>query len=158
MTEAVAAPAALRRFIPFAVAALVCIIGGGLLAAASAYATTEKSAWATAYLVLVGGVAQGVLGGALAWFGRARLTWWVLACWNLGNAGVLLGQLSGMVIVTDLGGAVLVVALLLALAATRTQAAAGSPPPLLLWSFRGVVVLLAVSIPVGLLLANLPRR
>ncbi len=161
MTGAVAGPAALHRFAPFAVAGLACVVGGGLLAAATAYATTEKSAWATAYLVLVGGVAQGVLGAALAWLGRVRLEWWVLACWNLGNAGVLGGQLTGTVPLTYLGGTALVAALVLALVATRAAGASpetGTASRLLLWSFRGVVVLLAVSIPVGLVLAALPRR
>lgn len=147
------ASGALRRALPFFVAALVCVIAGGLLAAATAYVTTQKTAWATAYLVLVGGVAQAVLGAAMGWLAqhaRMPLTWAAFVLFTLGNIGVLAGQLSGLLPLTFAGGALLVIALALVIAATRRGAPAH---PVLLWAFRIVAVILAVSIPTGLVLA-----
>jgi len=147
------ASGALRRALPFFVAASVYVIAGGILAAATAYVTTQKTTWATAYIVLVGGVAQAVLGAALGWLAqRARmpLVWAAFALFNLGNIGVLAGQLTGLLALTFTGGALLVVALVLVIAATRR----GAPThPVVLWAFRIVVVVLAVSIPTGLVLA-----
>jgi hypothetical protein len=60
-------PVARAWLLPFLIAGVACIVGGGLLAAASAYVTTQKTAWATAYVVLVGGVAQAALGAAVTW-------------------------------------------------------------------------------------------
>lgn len=147
------ASGALRRALPFFVAALVCVIAGGLLAAATAYVTTQKTAWATAYLVLVGGVAQAVLGAAMGWLAqhaRMPLAWAAFVLFTLGNIGVLAGQLSGLLPLTFAGGALLVIALALVIAATRRGAPAH---PVLLWAFRIVAVILAVSIPTGLVLA-----
>ncbi len=147
------APGALRRALPYLVSALVCTVAGGLLAAATAYASTQKTAWATAYLVLVGGVAQVGLGAALAWLAQhasMRTAWVGFVLFTLGNAGVLAGQLSGLIALTFTGGALLVVALAVIVAATRGGAPAH---PVLLWGFRALVVLLAVSIPTGLVLA-----
>lgn len=84
----------------------VAVIAGGLLAAvvglpgnATAGLPLRHLAWASAYLVLVVGVAQFVFG-----MGQARLSarvpapGWILAEWlvfNLGNAGVIAGTLLG---------------------------------------------------------------
>jgi len=147
------ASGALRRALPFFIAALVYVIAGGLLAAATAYVTTQKTAWATAYIVLVGGVVQAVLGAALGWLAqRARmpLTWAAFVLFNLGNLGVLAGQLAGVLALTFAGGALLVIALILIIIATRRGAPAH---PVLVWAFRVVAVILAVSIPTGLVLA-----
>lgn len=148
---------------PFLIAGVACIVAGGVLAAATAYVTTQKTAWATAYIVLVGGVAQVALGAAVAWLAPAaprRTAWWVLAGWNLGNAGVLTGQLAGVLVLTDIGTVTLVAALVTVLVAVggwggRKSAAAPSPHPGVLWSFRGLVILLAVTMPIGVILAHL---
>lgn len=151
---------------PFLIAGVACIIAGGLLAAATAYVTTQKTAWATAYIVLVGGMAQVALGAAVAWLAPTaprRSAWWVLVGWNLGNAGVLTGQLAGILILTDIGTAILVAALVTVLVAVggwggrggRGTAAAVPPHPGVLWSFRGLVILLAVTMPIGVVLAHL---
>lgn len=164
-------PVARVWLLPFLYAGVACIVGGGLLAAASAYASTEKTAWATAYLVLVGGVAQVALGAAVTWLrpgARPRWGWIAFAAWNLGNAGVLAGQLAAVVALTDVGSALLVVALALVLASTvrrpgaRGSATYGSSPehlavrhPLLLWGFRALIVILLAGIVVGTALAQL---
>ncbi|UUT35945.1 hypothetical protein [Microbacterium elymi] len=97
----------MRRALPFFVAALVFVVAGGMLAAATAYTTTQKTAWATAYLVLVGGVAQAGLGAAMGWLAQragAVLTWTGFVLFTVGNLGVLGGQLSGLVPLTFVGG------------------------------------------------------
>lgn len=145
------------------------IIGGGLVAAVADPLRLSRGAWAAAYLVLVVGVAQlclGVLQERLAarppsaGFRTAELV-----TWNAGNAAVLGGTLAAAPFVVDAGGLLLVAALALFLVAQRTAAAAGADPrpgrgrdlrlrwPV--WVFRGLIVLLLVSIPVGLTLAHL---
>jgi hypothetical protein len=157
ITVSAGASGVVRRALPFLVAALVCVVAGGLLAAATAYVTTQKTAWATAYLVLVGGIAQAGLGAALSGLAQrpsARLAWVVFVLFNAGNVGVLTGQLTGLVAMTLIGGAVLVAALVVVIVATRRGVPAH---PVLVWGFRALVVVLAVSIPTGLLLALFGR-
>jgi hypothetical protein len=148
---------AVHRALPFLAAGVVWIIAGGLLAAATAYVTTQKTAWATAFIVLVGGIAQAGLGVAMGWLAqraRVRTAWIAFALFNLGSVGVLAGQLTAVIALTFAGGVLLVAALAVIVAATRH----GSPVhPILVWSFRALVILLAVSIPVGLLLAVVTR-
>jgi hypothetical protein len=163
-------PVAKVWLLPFAIAGLVCLVGGGLLAAATAYVTTQKTAWATAYVVLVGGVAQVALGAAVTWLRPGANRRWGLGAflaWNVGNAGVLAGQLAALVVLTDVGSALLVVALALVLAATarrpvprgsatyRPDAEFGRPHPVLLWAFRALLVILLAGIVVGTVLAHL---
>lgn len=130
-------PVARAWLMPFVIAGVACIVAGGLLAAATAYVSTQKTAWATAYIVLVGGVAQVALGAAVTWLrpsARPRPGWVAFACWNLGNAGVLAGQLAGVVALTDIGAALLVVGLGVVLFSIARGAPAGlqrgaSPSP-----------------------------
>lgn len=147
---------------PYLTVGVACIVAGGLLAAATAYVTTQKTAWATAYLVLVGGMAQVALGAAVAWLAPTasrRSAWWVLLGWNLGNAGVLTGQLAGILALTDIGTVILVASLVTVLIAVggwggRKTADAPPPHPGVLWAFRGLVILLAVTMPIGVILAH----
>ncbi|HET6625116.1 MAG TPA: hypothetical protein VFG63_01895 [Nocardioidaceae bacterium] len=148
------------RVLPFLVIGVVCVVAGGLLSAATASAPSEHTAWATAYLVLVAGVAQVVLGlGHLLVSSSTRgaaplgAVLAELACWNLGNAAVLAGVLVGATVLVDVGGLLLVVALVLAVHGVRGARPSGAGRVLLL-AFRALVVVLLVSIPVGLLLAR----
>lgn len=148
-------------WLPFLIAGVACVVIGGLLAAATAYVTTQKTAWATAYIVLVGGVAQVGLGGAVAWLrprAPRRLAWETWTAWNLGNAGVIAGQLAGLIVLTDIGTVILVVALALILIAVSSKRYAnpdaGDDHRGVLFAFRGLVVLLAVSMPIGIILAH----
>lgn len=159
-TSALARPSrGSHRDLPFLIAGAAYTIGGGLLAAATAYVTTQKTAWATAYIVLIGGVVQIALGAALAHLApRAAATtdWIILALFNLGNAGVLAGQLGGVVLLTDLGTLSLAVSLALALVATWRGSDAGGPThPGWLWGFRVLLAFLAVSMVTGVVLAHL---
>lgn len=145
------------RALPYYLVGMLSIVGGGLLAAVTAHATTQKTAWATAYIVLVSGVAQIVLGwamDALAPRGRSAMHWVVFAAWNLGNIGLLAGQFSGLLPLTYLGSLILVVGLVGTLVSTRHGSRGGAAHPVLLWGFRIVVLVLAVSIPIGVMLAR----
>lgn len=142
------------------VTAIVCIVIGGGLAAATAYASTEKTAWATAYIVLVGGMAQGGLGAAVAWLRPAappRLAFDVWVLWNVGNIGVLVGQLAGAIVLTYVGTVLLVVGLALVLVAVGSRHYRGGAQYHrgVLVAFRSLVVLLAVTMPIGVVLASL---
>ncbi|HET8614545.1 MAG TPA: hypothetical protein VFL94_03395 [Actinomycetales bacterium] len=148
---------------PWLVLGGLTVVAGGLVAAAVAHAPTEKPVWASAYLVLVAGLGQ--VGLAL---GRALLaprppTSGAVArdftVFALGNTGVIVGTLTDAVWLVDVGGALLVVALALMVWGVRAgvEAVERRPRPWvvwLLWLYRGLVVVLLVSIPVGLVLAR----
>ncbi|MGH3208308.1 MAG: hypothetical protein ACRDNO_11150 [Trebonia sp.] len=139
---------------PFAALGTACVVAGGLVAAAVGEAPSQLGAWAAAYLVLVGGVAQVALGAGQTLLapplpGR-RTVAAELTGWNAGNGAVLAGMLLGATWLTDIGGAVLVVTLALALAGVRGAARRPSWP---LHVYRVLLALVLVSIPVGLVLA-----
>lgn len=151
---------ALRRTAPALVIALAVTVAGGFVAAITAHEPTEHATWATAYLVLVGGVAT--LGLAI---GRgflspeqvsSRRLASELAAWVVGNALVVTGTVADTTWLVDLGGVFLVVALaLVALGVRGGQGGRGGRGPG--WvraGFSALVVLLLVSIPVGLVLAR----
>lgn len=138
------------------------IVAGGLVAAVTGPLGLDRGSWVAAYLVLVGGVAQLALGWVPGEVGRpaaGRSAWAVVAGWNLGNALVILGTLTGRPIGVDAGSAALVMALVLAI---RELLGAGDARPepnperrLLRRTYLGLLVLLALSIPVGIALAHL---
>lgn len=148
----------LRTALPFVAIGTACVVAGGFVAAVTAHAPTEHTSWAAAYLVLVAGVAQVALGAGQTLLARhrpsARLVVGELLTWNLGNAAVVTGTVSGVVPVTGGGGGLLVVALALLLASTRGPRRTGWPLAL----YRTLIVIVVVSIPVGLLLAELRSR
>lgn len=138
---------------PFLAIGAACVVAGGLVAAAVATDPSELGAWAAAYLVLVGGVAQVALGAGLALLasrlpGR-RAVAAELAAWNAGNGAVLAGTLLGAAWLADVGGAALVVALALALAGVR---GAVRQPAWPLHLYQVLIALVLVSIPVGLMI------
>lgn len=141
-----------RAAAPFAAIGSVCIVGGGLLAAVTAHAPSEHATWAVAYLVLVCGVAQVVVGAgqaALVSSARsARARWAELIAWNLGNAGVIAGTVADQLWLTVLGSALLAVSLALFLVASR-----GAARTVLVMLYRVVLVVVLISIPVGITLA-----
>lgn len=152
-----------RAALPFAVAGTACTVAGGLVAAVTATAPSERGAWAAAYLVLVAGVAQVALGAGQAWLAPSppapRLVAAQFTGWNSGNAAVLAGTLLSATPLVDIGGAVLVVALALLVHGTRGARAggAGALAARRRWSlhaFRLLVVVLLVSVPIGLVLAR----
>lgn len=139
----------------FAVLGVGCIVAGGLSAAVTAQSPTRHGVWAVAYLVLVAGLAQVGLG-----VGQAVLADDVpstphlageLLAWNLGNTAVIVGTLADRVSLVYLGGALLVVGLALFVVVARGNRQQWRRTR---WAFRVVVGVLAVSIPVGLVLAT----
>lgn len=139
--------------VPFLIIGSACVVAGGFVAAVTAHAPTEHASWAAAYLVLVAGVAQVGLGAGQALLARrppsARIVAGELVAWNLGNAAVIAGTVGGATVAVDAGGVALVVALLLILVTTTRPRRTGWP----LWAFRGLILVVLVSIPVGLVLA-----
>ncbi|MEO6899404.1 MAG: hypothetical protein ABI160_05505 [Mycobacteriaceae bacterium] len=131
------------------------IVAGGLTAAVTAHSPTRYGVWAVAYLVLVAGLAQVVLGVAQAVLATdvpsARHVAAELLAWNLGNAAVIAGTLADRVSLVFLGGALLFGGLILFVLAARGSERRWRQTR---WAFRLVVGVLAVSIPVGLVLAT----
>lgn len=154
----------------------VCVVLGGLVAAVTRPLDLVHGSWLAAYLVLVCGVAQFAIGtmqaaGATDTHRIPPVRGWVqLACLTLGNVGVVVGTVTGMPLVVDTGGVFLVIAFGIALQAARPRAqstirggVAGLPVTrpvgrVFLWAYRGLLVLLVISIPVGSVLARFPAR
>jgi hypothetical protein len=147
-------------YLPFALLGGGCVVAGGLVAAGTALAPSEQGAWAAAYLVLVGGVAQiGLAAGQAALVPRSspRLALLQLTGWNLGNAWVLGGTLLGLTALLDAGAGLLMAAL--ALFAHAVHAGSGpaqtTPRRWLLRGYRLLLGIILASIPIGLVLARL---
>lgn len=134
--------------------ALFFVVAGGLVAAVTGPLELEKGSWLAAYLVLIAGVALGVLCRQSRTLEAPHASpgreWAVIWLWLAGNALVVLGALTAMPILTDIGGVALVVVLVLALLATRA-----ARRPALAWLLRAVYVALLVSIPIGLTLTHI---
>lgn len=145
-------------FGPFALAGLTAVLAGGIVAAViAAPAPTRHGTWAAAYLVLVLGLSQLALGAGQALLAAApptpRHTLVTAALFNLANLGVIAGVLSDRVSVLDAGSALLFVALGLFLYGVRRSDGPRWP----LFAYRGVLIVLAVSIPIGLLVTTVAR-
>lgn len=149
-------PAALRLwdrravFTPFALAGSVSVIVGGLLASVIAAPTpTRHGVWAVAYLILVLGVGQLVLGAGQALLPAepltARMATLSSALFNAAGLTIMLGVVTGYVGVFDIGAVLLFVALVLFLYAVRQGARRGWP----LYIYRFFIGILVVSIPIG---------
>lgn len=138
----------------FAILGVLCIVGGGLVAASTAPLHSERASWAAAYLVLVAGVAQIALGTGQALFAESpparRVAAAQAAGWNVGNAAVIVGTLLQVLIVADVGSLLLLATLIRSLQAVRGSSG-GRAGRL----YRGLLVVLVVSIPTGLVLARL---
>ena len=158
MTEPSAAASAspARADLPFRVLALVWVITGGLTAAVTGPLGLEHGSWSAAFQVLVGGVLQGVLGTAQHGLAARTLGRRVLLAelltWNVGGLAVIGGTVAAAPLLVDVGGALLVVAMVLMLRAVGRRAQGST---WLLWVFRAALVVTAVSIPIGLVLAHL---
>lgn len=129
----------------------VAVVLGGLVAAATGPMGWTKGSWAAAYLVLVMGASQYAMGrmhssGA----GSDAEGWAQLAGWNLGSLLVIGGTLVATPLLVDLGSVLLVIALALALrSALPGRSGLGGH------AYRAMLLVLALSIPVGILLSHL---
>lgn len=145
------------------------VVLGGLVAAVSTPLTLDRGSWVAAYLVLVCGAAQYTIGTMQTRPGPRQPStagsWTQLICWNLGNLAVLAGTLTDTLRVLDAGAMLLLVTLGIAMMSWRrgTSAAAerrGRSGPeagaaLVEWGYRGLVLCLAISVPIGVVLAHL---
>lgn len=163
---------------PFGPSNAIVILGatfvvlGGLVAAVTGPMELMHGSWLAAYLVLVCGVAQFVIGivesvqGSGAVLVPRSTGWTQLVCLNVGNAAVIVGTLTREPLVVDAAVVLLLVAFGIALFAARPEATqsvavlAGFPADgvahrVLTWTYRVFLVLLLVSLPVGAVLAHI---
>ncbi|MEB3022742.1 hypothetical protein [[Mycobacterium] crassicus] len=145
-------------FKPFAVAGVGAIVAGGVLASAiAAPAPTRHGVWAVAYLVLVLGVGQLVIGAGLTLLAaepptprRAAIA---AAAYNVSGVAIVLGVVTDHVVVFDVGSALLFVMLAAALYGVRRSTQRGWT----LWAYRLFIAALIVSIPIGALITTAGR-
>jgi hypothetical protein len=149
----VTSPASLIPSQAFRIVGSVAIIAGGMVAAVTGPLRLEVGSWAAAYLVLVAGAAQYVMGLAVQHWHRtgSALSWWWFALWNLGHIGVVSGTVAHSTIVVFVASGILVVALALGFLATFRIP--GAAQRMLLIGYRILLVLLAISIPVGMVIS-----
>ncbi|AZI57613.1 hypothetical protein EH165_05040 [Nakamurella antarctica] len=151
-----------RRWVPAVVLAGIgwcCIILGGLVAAVTSPLALEHGSWLAAYLVLVAGLAQYVMGAVRRLYrheaGTQRGGWAQAGAWNLGNVGVITGVLVSAPLLVDLGSVLLVIALAIALRADWGRPDSPRQVTVVDWTYRTLLLVLAVSIPIGIVLAHL---
>src|SRR5690242_4875832 len=136
---------------PFLLTALAALLIAGFVAAAVAHAPTRPLVWMVAYLVLVAGVAQGVLGLGQALLpaqppaSRWRIAEWLL--FNGGNGGVIAGTLLVSPALVAVGTVLFVAALAAFLLGVR-----GASGGWLLQLFRAVLLVTGLGACVGLVL------
>ncbi|MGO4692484.1 hypothetical protein [Glaciibacter sp. 2TAF33] len=143
------------RLDPASIFGTASVVVGGLVAAATGPLQLVHGSWAAAYLVLVNGVGQVALGTAQTALAPhphspAVLTT-QLAAWNAGGAAVIGGTLVRVPQIVDAGGLLLVIALALMIRTVRGRTAG---PRWALWTYRLLLIIVLVSIPIGLVLAH----
>ena len=147
-------PAAWRSGIVFVAVGSVLIVVGGLVAAVTRPTGFDEGPWVAAFLVLVGGVAQMLIGGgqaALVTEAPSRVTLAIeLATWNLACAATVIGTLIASPPLTTLGGVALIASLIVFLMVVLKQ---GARPGWARTAYVTVVGFVLISTPVGLLLA-----
>lgn len=145
------------------------IVAGGLVAAVTDPLDLSKGSWLAAYLVLVVGLAPWAMAAMQTRPGTRSITptwWWIqIAAWNLGNLGVIVGTLTGVPGLVDAAAVPLLLALGIALRASWPEPQEASqddrsskPAPtgrLVRRGYQLVLLVLVVSVPVGLVLAQL---
>ena len=144
-----------RSTVMFLTSASVVIVAGGAVAAVNSAAPFGHGSWLAAFLVLVGGVSQGVLGaGRLALqappLSRARPPA-QLALWNVGSLAVPGGVLWDAPMLVTAGSVALLCALALFAADARERGRAVRGRAVV---YLAIVVGLAVSIVIGSALAD----
>lgn len=147
-------PVAWRSGAVFVAVGSGLIVAGGLVAAVTRPTGFEQGAWVAAFLVLVGGVAQILVGGgqaALVADAPSRTTLAVeLATWNIACAATVIGTLIASPPLTTVGGAALIASLVVFLVAVLRH---GARPGWARTVYVTVVGFVLLSTPVGLVLA-----
>ncbi len=148
---------------PFVLVGSISIVAGGLVAAVTRPSGIEEGSWVAAYLVLVGGVAQIVLGGGRAFLSTRDTSfsaWPMLWGWNLGALLTISGTIGATPTLTSAGGLATAAALVLFLRDVRgVDAAAASTTPwlprasVLAKVYRVLIYVVLASVPIGLVMA-----
>ncbi|ASK65640.1 hypothetical protein CFK39_07095 [Brachybacterium avium] len=150
------AAASSRDIFAFRALAGLWIITGGLVAAVTAPLSLEHGSWSAAFQVLVGGVLQAGLGIAQYALAGPRVSRGTLLAeiltWNLGCLAVIGGTVLTAPLLVDLGGLLLVATMVLMI---RAVGRGTQGPAWAVWTYRAVLLLTMVSIPIGLVLAHL---
>jgi hypothetical protein len=145
-----------RAAIPFLILGGVSVITGGVVSAAAAPAPSYTTSWAVAYIVLVAGVAQLVLGLGQAQLAPHQPSGRVVAieavAFNLAHVAVLLGTVAGAAWVVDIGAALIILTLALFIWSVR---GATNQNRLLLYGFRLMILIVLVTTPIGVVIAHL---
>lgn len=151
-----------------------CVVAGGLIAAITGPLRLNNGSWLAAYLVLVCGVSSYAIGSVQRHSeSRAIPAVWArlqVICWILGNAAVIAGTLSSIPLLVYIAVAPLYVAIGIALVdsirpghhfdrwpsggALTHQRNRVKATRLIAWSYRALLVVLALSIPIGAILAH----
>lgn len=139
----------------FYAAGVVFVTVGGLVAAATGPLGLDKGSWLAAYLVLVCGMALAAIGRAQTAFAQRRVPSWIwriqFLAWVIGNALVITGTMTDIPRSVAIGGILLVAALGLSawiLGDGALRSCGG-------FAYAVVLLLLAVSVPIGLTLTYL---
>ena len=139
----------------FAAVAGAMIVAGGLIAAINSAAPFAHGSWLAAYLVLVGGVAQLLLGVGCLGLPLPRLSSRLrraqLGLWNVGNV-VVVGGVLGEVVGVVVAGSVMVLGALAGFAVGGGPSRREGRGCVLL--YRIVILGLAGSVVIGAVLAH----
>lgn len=138
----------------FTVLGTVAVVGGSILSAAIAPTPSYHGSWAVAYIVLVAGVAQIVLGVGQTsvtdgHVGAGRVAWQA-ALFDAGVAATVTATILDIPVLLYAAAVAQVVAVILFLAATR-----GGRRGLTLITLRVVAIVLLVGTPTGVVIQAL---
>jgi len=143
----------LERAAPFWIGAALAVAASGTVSAISAFAPSYLASWSAAYLALVLGFAQAVIGTARVLLpARPPKPGTVVVealAFDAAGLAVLLGTAVNRPAVTT-AGAVVLMGVLAIWAYTERRSVRGGPWR---WAFWAMVSVLAVSAPVGVVLA-----
>ena len=144
-----------RSTVMFLASASVLIVAGGAVAAVNSAAPFGHGSWLAAYLVLVGGVSQGVLGAGRLALQAPALTRprppAQLALWNIGSLAVPAGVLWDAPMLVTAGSVALLCALALFAAEARGRRREVRGRVVI---YLAIVAGLAVSVVIGSALAD----
>lgn len=143
---------------PLVVAGFLGVVAGGVVAAMTGPLHWDHGSWAAAYLVLVAGVAQLVLGIGQAWLASEaparRRVIGELVAWNVGSLLVIGGTLAARPLIVDAGGVLIIMGLVLFISGVWEATAPVSD--VTRWvrrTYVAIALVILVSVPIGMVLA-----
>jgi len=147
-----------RSPIPFAIIASFSIIIAGFISAITAFSLSYFASWVVAYLVLVVGVAQLMLGFGQAYLAEEAPSQSLLIAeivlFNAANIATIAGTLLSWLVIVYIGAIFMIVSLALFLWGVRI---ANRKHIWLLYGFRAIVFILIISAGIGLVIASLKK-